>query len=280
MFVSPTLPSPVVADAVRRLRAAGCVFAEDEADLLARAAAGPRDLSRLVDRRCDGIPLEHLLGWAEFTGLRIAVGPGVFVPRPRSMFLVERAAAHAPRSSPSSPPPVVVDLCCGAGGIGAAVASLLPGAELHAADSDPVAVDYARRNISPSRGRAHTGDLYSALPRGLRGRVDLLVVNAPYVPSAEIALLPPEARLHEPLPTLDGGPDGVDVQRRVAAGAPAWLAPGGHLLIETSGRQAETTAAAVSGAGLEAVVESCEEWDCTVVVGTAPGGPQVTTSDG
>ncbi|MDA2805661.1 putative protein N(5)-glutamine methyltransferase [Nocardiopsis suaedae] len=276
MFVPSTLPSPVVADAVRRLRAAGCVFAEDEADLLAEAAADPRDLSRLVERRCDGIPLEHLLGWAEFVGLRIAVGPGVFVPRPRSTFLVERAADHAPRSHP----PVVVDLCCGAGGIGAALASLLPGAELHAADSDPAAVAYARRNTAPYGGRVHTGDLYSALPGGLRGRVDLLVVNAPYVPSAEIPLLPPEARLHEPLPTLDGGPDGVDVQRRVAACAPAWLAPGGRLLIETSGRQAETTAAAVTDAGLEAAVESCEEWDCTVVVGTAPEAPQVTTSDG
>ena len=274
--MSSTLPSPVVADAVRRLRAAGCVFAEDEAGLLSEAAADARALSRLVDRRCDGIPLEHLLGWAEFAGLRIAVGPGVFVPRPRSLFLVERAAAHAPGAHP----PVIVDLCCGAGGIGAALGSLLPAAELHVADSDPVAVEYAHRNTAPYGGRAHTGDLYSALPRGLQGRVDLLVVNAPYVPSAEIPLLPPEARLHEPLPTLDGGPDGVDVQRRVAADAPAWLAPGGHLLIETSERQAGTTAAAVTGAGLEAAVESCEEWDCTVVVGTAPGGPQTTTSVG
>nr|WP_026123287.1 putative protein N(5)-glutamine methyltransferase [Nocardiopsis chromatogenes] len=274
--MSSTLPSPVVADAVRRLRAAGCVFAEDEADLLTEAASDPGDLSRLVDRRCDGIPLEHLLGWAEFVGLRVAVGPGVFVPRPRSMFLVERAAEHAPRSHP----PVVVDLCCGAGGIGAALASRLPGAELHAADSDPVAVAYARRNTSPYGGRAYTGDLYSALPDGLRGRVDLLVVNAPYVPSSEIPLLPPEARLHEPLPTLDGGPDGVDVQRRVAHGAPRWLAPGGHLLIETSERQAETTAAAVSAAGLEATVESCEEWDCTVVAGSAPDDPRIVTSAG
>lgn len=274
--MSSTLPSSVVADAVRRLRSAGCVFAEDEADLLTEAASDPGDLSRLVDRRCDGIPLEHLLGWAEFVGLRIAVGPGVFVPRPRSMFLVERAAEHAPRSHP----PIVVDLCCGAGGIGAALASQLPGAELHAADSDPVAVGYAHRNTAPYGGRAYTGDLYSALPDGLRGRVDLLVVNAPYVPSSEIALLPPEARLHEPLPTLDGGPDGVDVQRRVAHGAPHWLAPGGHLLIETSERQAETTAAAVSAAGLEATVESCEEWDCTVVAGSAPDDPRIVTSAG
>ncbi|WP_017559273.1 putative protein N(5)-glutamine methyltransferase [Nocardiopsis baichengensis] len=272
--MTPPFPTAAVTDATRRLRTAGCVFADDEARLLAEAAEDPSELSRLVDRRSDGLPLEHLLGWAAFGDLRIAVGPGVFVPRPRSMFLVKRAAARAPAARPA----VVLDLCCGAGGIGAALASLLPGAELHAADSDAAAVGYAHRNIAPFGGRAHVGDLYTALPADLRGRVDLLVVNAPYVPSGEIDLLPSEARLYEPRASLDGGSDGVDVQRRVARGAPDWLAPGGHLLIETSARQAAATTAAVTGSGLSATVESCEDWDSTVITGTAPDGRRITTS--
>nr|WP_255514883.1 hypothetical protein [Quadrisphaera sp. INWT6] len=96
----------------------------------------------------------------------------------------------------------------------------------------------------------HTGDLFDALPRGLRGRVDVLVANAPYVPRGEVALMPPEARDHEPLLALDGGGDGLDVHRRVAAGAREWLSPGGVLLVETSARQAEGTAEACRAGGL------------------------------
>ena len=110
---------------------------------------------------------------------------------------------------------------------------------MHAADVDPAAVACARRNLPP----VYQGDLYAALPERLRGRVDLLVVNAPYVPTAAIATMPPEARDHEPRVALDGGADGLDVQRRVAADAPAWLRPGGALLIETGADQAPRTAA-------------------------------------
>ncbi|MFF5448237.1 putative protein N(5)-glutamine methyltransferase [Streptomyces sp. NPDC012888] len=247
---------------VERLRAAGCVFAEEEAGLLRTRAAEGADLEELVRLRAAGRPLEHVVGWAEFCGLRMAVGEGAFVPRRRTEFLVSEAVAVA------RPGAVVLDLCCGVGALGAAVAAAVPGAELHAADIDPVALEYARVNVAPYGGRVHEGDLYGALPAGLRGRVSLLVANAPYVPTGSLGLLPAEAREYEPRTALDGGPDGLDVQRRLAAGAPDWLAPGGHLLIETSGRQSPSTASAMTAAGLAVRAVSSEEWGATVVVGT------------
>ena len=255
MSVSPTDRGEIVAT----LRAAGCVFAEEEAALLLDAAPSPAALAALVDRRVGGEPLEQILGWVEFCGLRIALAPGVFVPRRRTGLLVGQAVALADAGS------VVVDLCCGSGAVGAALGAALGSVELHAADVDPVAVGCARRNVA---GRVHEGDLYRALPRTLLGRVDVLVVNAPYVPTESIRLMPPEARLHEPTATLDGGADGLDVQRRVIADAPRWLAPGGSLLIETSEQQAPHTAAAITRCGLTARVVTSTELDATVVVGT------------
>lgn len=250
---------------VARLRAAGCVYAEAEAELLISAAATPADLADMVERRANGLPLEHVLGWAEFCGLRIAVAPGVFVPRRRSEFLVGQAVAGAPRGRMC----VVVDLCCGSGAVGVAVATALGLAELHASDIEPAAVACARANVAAVGGAAYEGDLYDPLPTALSGRVDVVVVNAPYVPSSEIGLMPAEARLHEPRVALDGGPDGVAIHRRVAAQAPSWLAPGGRLLIETSERQAPLTTAAITSAGLTATVFSDREMDATVVVGRA-----------
>ena len=254
-------PLPAVID---RLRAAGCVFAEEEAELLVASADSPAQLNDLVARRVDGLPLEHLLGWAEFRGLRIAVAAGVFVPRRRTGFLVEQAVALAPE------PAVVVDLCCGSGAVGAALLVELGRVQLVAADVDPAAVRCARRNVEPRGGLVVEGDLDAPLPPGLRGRVDVLVANAPYVPSAAIATMPPEAREHEARIALDGGVDGLDVQRRVAGVAPRWLAPGGHLLIETSEEQAPRTAEAVTAAGLDARTVRDDELDATVVIGTAP----------
>ncbi|MFI5866861.1 putative protein N(5)-glutamine methyltransferase [Streptomyces sp. NPDC051546] len=254
----------MVATLVETLRAAGCVFAEEEAELLTAAAEDAGHLEGLVARRVAGEPLEHVVGWAEFCGLRMAVGEGAFVPRRRSEFLA-REAVEAAR-----PGAVIVDLCCGVGALGAAVAAQVPGAELHAADIDPAALAYARRNLAPYGGRVWEGDLYAALPAGLRGRVDVLVVNAPYVPTGEIALLPAEARDHEPPVSLDGGADGLDVHRRVAAGAPPWLAPGGTLLIETSTRQSPVTASALRAAGLSVHAVSSEEYYATVIIAQAP----------
>jgi len=265
---------------VARLRAAGCVFAEEEAALLVEAATSPAHLEELVRRRVDGLPLEHVVGWAEFHGLRVAVAPGVFVPRRRTELLVEeavrlvagpRARTPQPGGAAGGDPLVVLDLCCGCGALGVALVRALAAlgprpVELHAADVGPAAVACARRNVEPLGGRVHEGDLYAALPGTLRGRVGVLLANVPYVPTDAIALMPPEARDHEPRVALDGGPDGLAVLRRVAAGAPEWLAAGGHLLVETSERQAEAAVAAFEAAGLAARVVARQE--ATAVVGS------------
>ncbi|MEU2020859.1 putative protein N(5)-glutamine methyltransferase [Streptomyces sp. NPDC016469] len=261
----PLSPSDL-SSLVATLRAAGCVFAEDEAGLIAATATDPAQVAAMAERRAAGHPLEHVLGWAEFAGLRIAVDPGVFVPRRRTEFLIDRAVALAPD------PAVVVDLCCGSGALGAALAAALDRVELHAADVEPAAVRCARRNIG-DRGRVYEGDLFAPLPGALRGRVDVLLANVPYVPTGDVALLPAEARVHEPLVALDGGGDGLDVLRRVAAEAPRWLAPGGSLLVETSERQAETAAKVLADGGLVACVDSCEERYATVVTGSLPARP-------
>jgi release factor glutamine methyltransferase len=245
---------------VTALRAAGCVFAEDEARLLVDAARSPAALTALVERRVAGEPLEHLLGWAEFCGLRIAVEPGVFVPRRRTELLVRLAAAFV------RPGDTVVELCCGAAAVATALTAAVPGIEAHAVDVDPAAIRCARRNLAG--GHVYEGDLDAPLPAALRGSVAVVVANAPYVPTNAIALMPPEARDHEPARALDGGADGLDVQRRVAEAAPRWLAPGGSLLIETSAAQAARTAEAVRRAGHVARVERCAELDATAVVGT------------
>jgi release factor glutamine methyltransferase len=260
-----------------RLRAAGCVFAEDEADLLISAAGSAAELAGLLERRAAGQPIEHLLGWAQFCGLRVAVQPGVFVPRRRTELLVRLGAGLL------RPGAVVLDLCCGCGAVAAALAAWaaatsvevevevpaveVPAVEVHAVDLAPAALDCARRNLAAVAGAVYLGDLFDPLPATLRGRVDVLVANAPYVPSEAIRLMPPEARDHEPRSALDGGADGLDVQRRIIVGAPSWLAAGGHLLIETSRDQAPMTAAAMTDSGLSARVVNAAELDATVVVG-------------
>ena len=249
---------------VRRLRAAGCGLAEDAARVLVTAAGSPAELDVLVARRVAGEPLEHVLGWVEFRGLRIAVAAGVFVPRRRTEVLVAEAVTLA------RPGAVVVDLCCGSGALGVAVATAVDGVELSAADVDPAAVACARENVARVGGRVSEGDLFDALPLAVRGRVDLLLANVPYVPSGAIALMPPEARLHEARVALDGGHDGLDVARRVIAAAPGWLAPGGSLLFETSEGQAPAALTTVTAAGLAARLVTDDERGATVVVGTRP----------
>jgi release factor glutamine methyltransferase len=297
-FAHPSLSRSAI---IAQLRAAGCVFAEDEAELLLAAPFSTSELAAAVERRVGGFPLEHILGWAEFCGLRIAVEPGVFVPRRRTELIVREAAVllGAPASGPDAydsrpavaapagaggtalaaratavmepfatrPERIVVDLCCGSGAVATALAAAVTGIELHAADVDPTAVRCARGNVVPAGGHVHEGDLYAALPARLRGRVDILAVNAPYVPTAALSSMPHEARDHEPRVSLDGGPDGLDVQRRVIAEAPAWLQTGGHLLIETSRRQAHQTALAMTQGGLTPRIAYSEELDATVVIG-------------
>lgn len=249
-------------EVIALLRKAGCVFAEDEADLILSASSSPDETAAMVARRAEGEPLEHVVGFAEFHGLRVAVERGVFVPRRRTEVLVREAAALA------RPGAVAVDLCCGSGALGAALAASVDGLELHAADVDPAAVACARRNVPG--GRVHEGDLFDALPESLRGRIDILLANVPYVPSGEIGLLPSEARDHEARVALDGGSDGLNILRRVSAEAAAWLSPGGHLLSETSERQAQAAVDAFTEGGLATRIATDEDWNATVIIGRRP----------
>lgn len=243
---------------VARLRAAGCVWAEDEATLLVQEAGSEAELDAMVGRRVAGEPLELVLGWVGFLGRRLVVAPGVFVPRRRTELLARTTLARTAHLDG----PVVVEMCCGV----APVAAVVDGAgEVHAADLSATALECARLNAPTAR--LHLGDLYDALPPALAGRVDVLAANAPYVPTARIASMPTEARDHEPRAALDGGTEGVDLHRRLAAGAPHWLAPGGVLLVETSPGQAALTTAAMQDAGLVGEVLLDEQVDGCVAVG-------------
>lgn len=271
---------------IARLRAAGCVFAEDEARILTEAADGDAArLEELATARVSGLPLEHLVGWAELDGRRWRVAPGVFVPRQRSELLIREAAARA-ISGPTSGAVLLVDLCCGCGALGGAVAARLLATgrdvEIHAADVDPVAVTCAHDNLkalsddaaAPGVGAltAHTypGDLADRLPAEVWGRVDVLVANAPYVPTAAISLMPPEAREHEPRAALDGGDDGLAILRRVIDLAPTLLRPGGHLLVETGEGQVSAAVGHMTAAGLTATVLSDDELGATALAATLP----------
>jgi release factor glutamine methyltransferase len=230
------------------------VFAEDEARLLVGTGLAGDALERLVARREAGEPLETVLGWVDFAGRRLAVAPGVFVPRRRTELLARLAAACTGGTG------TLLELCCGV----APVAAVVTASEVHASDVDPVALDCARRNVP--HGTVHRSDLYAALPDALRGRVDVLAANAPYVPTDRLALMPPEARDHEPLAALDGGADGLEVLRRVVADARRWLAPGGHLLTELGDDQVPAALAACTRHHLVARVTTPADESATVLI--------------
>lgn len=256
-------------DAVARLRAAGCVWAEDEARLLtAEAQHLGAPLEPLLRRRLDGEPLEHVLGWAEFAGVRVVTRPGVFVPRHRSEALVDAAVPLVlAADTRGGRPVVVVDLCCGTGALGLGTLTRAGvDVELHAADLDPAAVAAARDTLSGVPGaRVHHGDLFDALPDDLHGRVDVLIANVPYVPSAAIATLPPEFRDHEHRLALDGGEDGLDVARRLLAGVGSWLGPQGAAVSEASPEQADVLVHVAQRHGLRARADHSDDHGTTVV---------------
>ena len=247
-----------LAAAVLRLRGAGCVFAEDEAAVLVKAAVDDGALATMVDRRALGEPLEQVVGYAEFCGVTVRLRKGVFVPRVRSELLVRTAATENLKT------PVVVDLCCGSGALGLALRHLVSGIDLHAADLDPAAVACARDNLGAN---VYQGDLFDALPESLRGRITILLANVPYVATRHIPFLPAEAKDHEPHTALDGGDDGLDVYRAVLEQAPYWLAPGGILLSEITEAQADRAGAAATAAGLDTDVIYDEDLEARVVRG-------------
>ncbi len=248
------------AELVARLRAAGCVFAEEEASALRAAATNDSALEFMTARREAGEPLEVVIGYAEFAGLRIPVAPGVFVPRVRTELVARLAADLAPPSS------IVVDLCCGSGAIAAAVAHARPDLEVWAADIDPSAIALAANTLAPWGAHAVVSDMDAALPSSFSGRVAVVASCPPYVPTGEVALMPPEAREHEPLAALDGGADGVAMQARVFEAALRLLAPGGVCIVETSDHLSEATLKAAVGAGFTAHIETDEDIDAVAVV--------------
>ncbi len=245
---------------VSRLRAAGCVFAEDEARQLRHAGLTPGELEAVVARRVAGEPLEHLLGQVFFAGLTLRVAPGVFVPRRRTETLAHEAARLLAAGD------VMVELCCGCGPVAAVVAAGVPGVEVHACDLDPVALRCARANL-PAQARVHAGDLYAALPATLRHRVRVIAANAPYVPTSALPLMPPEARRYEPRAALDGGPQGTSVLGRVVAGAGEWLARDGLLLVESGREQAPVVSAFMERRDLTVRTVHDDVRGATVVIG-------------
>jgi release factor glutamine methyltransferase len=212
-----------------QLSRAGCLAAEEEArELVACAGADQSLLRALADRRIAGEPLAWVTGRADFGDQSILVDPGVYVPRWQSMELARRAGARLPRDGKA------IDLCTGSGAVAAALQAARPAARIVATDSDSRAVACARANGV----EAYQGDLFAAVPDSFRDETDVVVAVVPYVPSTEFHLLPRDTLRFEDASHYDGGPDGADVLRRVVAGAPAFLRPGGAMLLELGGDQA------------------------------------------
>jgi release factor glutamine methyltransferase len=189
-------------------------------------------MRELVKRRAAREPVAYLVGMREFYGLEFAVGPGVFIPRPETEWLVLELV----KTLKERPAATVLELCVGSGCICVAAAVNLPQIRMTAVELFPDVLQKALQNADThgiiERVAFHQGDLYSALPEPLL--FDVIVSNPPYVTSRELGELQPEVRLHEPLTALDGGADGLAVCRRILAGAGAHLHPGGRLLMELS----------------------------------------------
>ena len=192
----------------------------------------------LVKRRGNRQPLQHLLGSVSFCGLEIAVNSHVLIPRPETEWLAEHAWRFL--STRQSQPPAALDFGTGSGCLAIALAVKCPAAQIHAVDISSAALAVAGRNAARhdvlARIQFHDGDGFAPLPAGLR--CDLIVANPPYIPSGEICSLEPEVRDHDPHPALDGGADGLDFYRRLAAETDRWLKPDGRLMLEFGDGQA------------------------------------------
>lgn len=221
----------------------GHVLGVDRSGLYARGELSLSEkqrelLNALIARRCAGEPLQYLTGHQPFRHLDLAVGPGVLVPRPETEIVVEHALGHLGGLAA----PVVVDVGTGSGAIALSIALEQPGATVWATEVRPAALAWAWRNLAACGAANVTllaGDLLSPLPADLRGRVDLVVANPPYLSEAELAEVAADVRDHEPYGALVSGPTGLEVPARLALEALGWLRPGGWLVLETSPMQAE-----------------------------------------
>lgn len=213
-------------------------------------------LRELVRRRGAREPLQYLVGSVNFCGLELAVSPAVLIPRPETELLAERAWTFlAGRPVTRGIPSTALDFGTGSGCLAITLAVHCPAARVWAVDISAGALEIARANAAchgvDSRMTFLLGDGFAAVPAG--ERFDLIVANPPYIPSAEIARLPPEVRDHEPRAALDGGPDGLAVIRRLATESARWLKPGGHLMLELGDGQAEAATALFASAEWAAV---------------------------
>jgi release factor glutamine methyltransferase len=205
------------------------------------AAEQVSQIQALVERRASREPLQHITGSTGFARIDLLVGPGVFVPRPESELLVERALVEVQSIVATGQVPVVVDLCSGSGAIGLAVAHECLTAQLHSVELDDDAFLWLQRNVEAlnlgARVQAYHADATAALP-DLTGRIDVVVCNPPYVP-LDATIRDPEAARFDPPMALWGGIDGLDVIRGIEANAARLLKPGGLLIIEHADVQGE-----------------------------------------
>ena len=193
-----------------------------------------------IERRVKGEPLQYVTGEMPFRHVVLKVRPGVFIPRPETEVLVDEVLGCLPPAEPDAEPgsgPVVVDLCTGSGTIAISVAFERPDVRVYATEIVEATAAVARENAErcgvAGRVTVLTGDLFAPLPAEIRGGVAVVASNPPYVPTADLADLPAEVGGFEPRIALDGGADGLDVVRRIADGARAWMPSGGTLVVET-----------------------------------------------
>jgi release factor glutamine methyltransferase len=226
-----------------QLERAGCVAAHEEADELISASAGdPLALEAMLARRTSGEPLAWVTGTTPFCGVALAIVPGVYVPRPHTEPLARRAASLLPPSG------TAVDLCTGTGAIAAVLAAARPAAAVVATELHPPAVRCARRNGV----EVFQGSLDEPMPPSFADGVDVMTAVVPYVPSDAIRLLPRDVQAYEPRLALDGGEHGTDLLTEVATRSVRWLRPGGWLLLEIGGDQADPLGRLLGDLGFEA----------------------------
>jgi release factor glutamine methyltransferase len=208
-------------------------------------AAAPDGYAELVAERAQRIPLQHITGVAHFRYLELAVGPGVFIPRPETESVVQLVIDHVK----GMPHPRIVDLGTGSGAIAGSIAHEVPGAEVHAVEYSPFAHAWAGKNLAPLGVHLVLGDLRSALPE-LNGTFDVVVSNPPYIP-AEAVPNEAEVALHDPPEALyGGGADGMELPTAAAASAARLLAQGGYFVMEHAEIQAAWIATMMRRAGV------------------------------
>lgn len=225
----------------------------------------------LVRRRAGGEPLQKILGLTEFYSRAFKVQPNVFIPRPETECLVEKAANLLAPDDRRLLEPVAVEIGCGSGVIGISLALEIPQLTVYATDIDPVAVELTRHNAhqlgAEPRIHAFAGNKFDPLPEHLQGKVDLLVSNPPYIRQEDLAGLPPEVADHDPAAALDGGEDGLVFYRALAGASGRWLRPEGWLAVEIGADQADQVQEifAASGGTRIAVVKDYADRDRVVV---------------